>query len=174
MFSYVYSISVNTTFGVCIEYSVWYGVQYSVHCSIQSSIQFSVQYCVRYPVSYNFHEAGNGLFLREYVSSPSQFYIWDQFIVHYSVQCTVQCTFYFLEQYSYGGYVGTQLDVNIQPVKTELKLFCQNKGYDRPKLLACFSLLAAMQDKPADQKVIHGVSSAPSFKMKESSWVWLI
>ena len=67
-------------------------------------------------------------------------------------------------------YLGTQLDVNTQPVKTELKIFCQNKSYVRPKLLACFFLLAAMQEKPADQKIIHMVSSAPSLKPQQKEF----
>ena len=58
---------------------------------------------------------------------------------------------------------GNQWCVNIQPVKTRTKLFCKNKSYVGPKLLAFFSLLAVMQEHPVGEKVIHMISSAPNF-----------
>ena len=123
------------------QYSVSYSVQYSVNCRLQSRIQYSVQYCVHYTVSYHLQEAGKGC---------CQFDIWLKFIVHYSVHCNiywVQCTFYFSIKYTYMWCPGNQWCVNIQPVK--------NKSYVGPKLLACFSLLAAMQEHPVGEKVIH-------------------
>ena len=65
LFSYVKSLFVNTTSGVCVKYSVRHSVQYSVHCSGQCSVQCSVQYGVHFTVSYNLQEAGMGLFIRE-------------------------------------------------------------------------------------------------------------
>ena len=62
----------------------------------------------------------------------------------------------FLVGWKKGGGDIREEGCRLLPVKTRLKLFCQNKGYVRPKLLAYFSLLAAMQEKPADQSYPHG------------------
>ena len=136
MFSSVYSIFFYTSFCVFEEYSgrhsLQYSVQYNVQCSVYYSLQYNFQYSVQYSVIYSLKEAGKGLFL----SSATHFDVWLQFIVHYSVQCTVQCTFNFSVQYMYVGCPGTQWDVTIQPVKTKPKLLCQNKSYVGHNLVA--------------------------------------
>ena len=47
----------------------------------------------------------------------------------------------------YVGYLGTQWDVTIQPVKTKPKLICQNKSYVRHKLVAYFPFYQECKEK---------------------------
>ena len=93
LFSYVKRIFANALFGICEEYSVKDCVQYSVHCSVQCNIQYSVQYGVNYSVSYNLQEAGKGCSSGNKSAQPATLLQLLQFIVQYSVHCTVHQKF---------------------------------------------------------------------------------
>ena len=47
----------------------------------------------------------------------------------------------------YVGCPGTQWNVTVEPVKTKLKLLCQNKSDVGHKLMAYFSLLPRMHEE---------------------------
>ena len=99
-----------------------YNVVYSTLCSMYMYVHYMY---VHYSISYTLQKAGKGLFLRELVCLPSHFDVWLQFIVQYSVQCTLYSSFKIM----YVGHTGTRWDVTLQAVNTILKFHCQNKRY---------------------------------------------
>ena len=92
--------------------------------------------------------------------------VWLQFIVLYSIQCTVQCTLYCSVQGRCVGCPGTQWDVTVQPVKTRPKFHCQNKSYVRHKLVAYFSHLVKERKLTGGQNIRGMFYTATNWKTK--------